>query len=114
MDPLEPTATIDGSVVRVSLGGVLVGTGRFIGPRIGDYDGELLGPTAEAHEAMLSALAARLLAQGKEELAAMQKEAYDDDGVDVSLIRWMLGLTPRERLRALDDHGRSLARIRGV
>ncbi len=30
-------------------------------------------------------------------------EAYSEDGVDVSLIRWMLGLSPMERLEAAQD-----------
>lgn len=114
MGTLGASGIVDGSFVRIFLGGILVGTGRFIGPHIGDYEGQPLGETQQAHEAALSALAQRLLAQGKEELAAMQREAYDGDGVDVSLIRWMLSLTPRERLRALDDHSRSLARLLGA
>jgi hypothetical protein len=28
---------------------------------------------------------------------------YSDDGVDLSLIRWMLSLTPHQRLRFLED-----------
>ncbi len=34
------------------------------------------------------------------------------DGVDVTLIRWMLSLTPRERLRVLQGNVRSLGRLR--
>ncbi len=30
-------------------------------------------------------------------------EAYSADGVDVSLIQWMLGLSPMERLQAAQD-----------
>ncbi len=30
-------------------------------------------------------------------------EAYSKEGVDVSLIRWMLGLSPKERLEAAQD-----------
>ena len=30
-------------------------------------------------------------------------EAYSEDGVDVSLIRWMLELDPKERLEAAQD-----------
>jgi hypothetical protein len=104
-------ATIDGDVVRVLLGASLKGTGRFADGCIEHYDGAPLGETPEAHEAALACLAARLLEQAREELAAMQRDAYDEDGVDVSLIRWMLSLTPRERLRAVDDHSRSLARM---
>ncbi len=30
-------------------------------------------------------------------------DAYSEDGVDVSLIQWMLGLSPKERLDAAQD-----------
>lgn len=39
-------------------------------------------------------------------VSSMQGSAmfpYASDGVDVSLIRWMLSLTPRERLQTLQD-----------
>lgn len=113
MAALGYSAAVDGGVVRIFAGGAPAGAGRFLGTRFVDYEGKALGETPEAHEAALSDLAERLLAQAREELAAMQREAYDEDGVDLSLIRWMLSLSPRERLRALDDHGRSLARVLG-
>jgi hypothetical protein len=31
-------------------------------------------------------------------------DPYDERGVDRSLIRWMLSLTPTERLRVLQEH----------
>ena len=34
------------------------------------------------------------------------------DGVDLTLIRWMLSLTPAQRLRALQDNARSIMRLR--
>jgi hypothetical protein len=34
------------------------------------------------------------------------------DGVDLTLIRWMLSLTPAQRLRALEDNVRSIMRLR--
>lgn len=46
---------------------------------------------------------------------------YNDEGVDLTLIRWMLSLTPAERLQTLEDsirsirwlcHGRSIASLR--
>lgn len=36
---------------------------------------------------------------------------YSDDGVDVTLIRWMLSLTPSERLQVLQQNVQSLARL---
>ncbi len=37
---------------------------------------------------------------------------YSEDGVDLTLIRWMLSLTPLERLKVLDQHNQALARLR--
>jgi hypothetical protein len=31
------------------------------------------------------------------------EDAYSEDGADLTLIRWMLSLTPSERLQVLDD-----------
>ena len=38
--------------------------------------------------------------------------AYSSDGVDVTLIRWMLSLTPTERLACLQDFVDTCARLR--
>src|SRR5262245_17634729 len=38
--------------------------------------------------------------------------AYAEDGVDLSLIHWMLSLTPTERLRSLERHVHMLHRLR--
>lgn len=35
-----------------------------------------------------------------------------EDGVDLTLIRWMLSLTPDERLRVLQDNIASLMKLR--
>ena len=39
---------------------------------------------------------------------------YSSDGVDLTLIRWMLSLTPRERLEVLQASAGSLERLRQV
>ena len=39
--------------------------------------------------------------------------AYSEDGVDLTLIRWMLSLTPTERLEVLQEHLWSVMRLRG-
>jgi len=39
--------------------------------------------------------------------------AYSEDGVDLTLIRWMLSLTPTERLEALQEHLWGVMRLRG-
>lgn len=38
----------------------------------------------------------------------------DDDGVDETLIHWMLSLTPAERLRALQRHVNAVRRLRAA
>ena len=37
---------------------------------------------------------------------------YSEDGVDLSLIRWMLSLTPEERLRFAQQHVNRILKIR--
>jgi hypothetical protein len=37
---------------------------------------------------------------------------HSRDGVDLTLIRWMLSLTPRERLRVLQQNVRSILKLR--
>jgi len=42
----------------------------------------------------------------------LDRDPSTDDGVDVTLIRWMLRLTPAERLQVLQDSVDSLIRLR--
>ena len=37
---------------------------------------------------------------------------YSEDGIDLSLVRWMLSLTPAARLRFLDEHIHAIEAIR--
>ena len=39
---------------------------------------------------------------------------YSDDGVDLTLIRWMLSPTPAERLQYLQNHVNEILAIRGL
>jgi hypothetical protein len=43
---------------------------------------------------------------------AHAEPAYSEDGIDLTLIRWMLSLTPAERLEVLQGFADSLAEIR--
>jgi len=40
-------------------------------------------------------------------------KTYTNDGVDLSLIRWMLSMTPTQRLQTLQNNIRSVMRLRG-
>jgi hypothetical protein len=39
---------------------------------------------------------------------------HSDDGVDLTLIRWMLSLTPAERLQVLQDNVNAILKIRNA
>ena len=41
-----------------------------------------------------------------------KEETHSQDGVDLTLIRWMLSLTPAERLQVLQQSVQSLLRLR--
>ena len=40
--------------------------------------------------------------------------AFSEDGVDLTLIRWMLSLSPADRLAVLQANVRSILRLRNV
>jgi hypothetical protein len=51
--------------------------------------------------------------ESSEDLSSSIKEPeYSEDGVDLTLIRWMLSMTPTERLHVLQEAVRSLTRLR--
>ncbi len=41
-----------------------------------------------------------------------EKPSHSEDGVDLTLIRWMLSLTPAERLEVLQQHIWAIASLR--
>jgi hypothetical protein len=43
--------------------------------------------------------------------AQNEQQPYSEDGVDLTLIRWMLSMTPAERLKVLQENVQSLARL---
>ena len=45
--------------------------------------------------------------------ASVKGPLYSESGVDVTLIRWMLSLTPAERLQILQQTIRSILRLKG-
>ena len=45
--------------------------------------------------------------------APAEEQTHSEDGVDLTLIRWMLSLTPAERLDVLQNNARSILRLRG-
>ena len=58
-------------------------------------------------------MAKRTAAKRRGRKAPPVNPAYSEEGVDLTLIRWMLLLTPAERLDVLQQHVRSVMRLRG-
>jgi len=48
------------------------------------------------------------------DLSPESDRLYSEDGVDLSLIRWMLSMTPTERLQTLQQNIRSIMRLRNA
>jgi hypothetical protein len=48
----------------------------------------------------------------QEDFLARTEPTHSEDGVDLTLIRWMLSLSPAERLEALQGTMRSIERLR--
>jgi hypothetical protein len=44
---------------------------------------------------------------------AQDEPTYSKDGVDLTIIRWMLSMTPTERLQTLQQNVRSIMRLCG-
>ena len=42
------------------------------------------------------------------------RPTHSEDGVDLTLIRWMLSLTPAERLEVLRQHNQSIVSLRNA
>lgn len=80
---------------------MLVATGRWTGNTIEGCPAWLT-----ALEGVLANLEVGLIEEERASLALVEastRNAYNEEGVDVSLIDWMLGLSPLERLAVLQD-----------
>jgi hypothetical protein len=47
-----------------------------------------------------------------DDVSSPQLPTHSEDGVDLTLIRWMLSLTPVERLETLQQHVNAMLKIR--
>ena len=95
------TTRLHGSTVEILDDGQIVGRGRWTGRRIEDCPARLADDAA-ASEALYERLEEALAAEVNAALAAMPT-SFDQDGVDMSLLDWMLELTPTQRLRTLQS-----------
>lgn len=54
-----------------------------------------------------------MAANSREAGSNREDATYSQDGVDLTLVRWMLSLTPLERLETLQRTVQSILRLRG-
>jgi len=61
---------------------------------------------------MKTILAPRALSYGEMQPEPVQPE-FDENGVDLTLIRWMMDMTPAERLATLQSFANAVLKARG-
>jgi hypothetical protein len=109
------TVAVDRRHVMVFREDVMVSEGRWTGRRIEDLSAPLVPPkpyedaAARAarlaeEDAIVAALSREIAAEEAAAVAAIEAGAYDASGVDLTLIDWLLRMTPRERLDVLEGY----------
>jgi hypothetical protein len=83
---------------------VLVSRGRWTGSRIEALSAPLLPEAPEEEAAILAALSKDLAEEERARVAALAAGAGGPEGVDLTLIDWLLHLKPRERLDVLEGY----------
>lgn len=104
MAPRPYNITVDRHQALVFRDNVLVGKGRWTGTTIEDVSPPLLPGAPDEEAALLASLGQTLAREEAEAVAALHANAYNADGIDLTLIEWILGLTPRERFDVLESY----------
>ncbi len=94
--------TVDRHQVFLFRDHVLVGTGRWTGTTIEELNPPLLSDSPERTAALLTSLAEALAQEEAVAVAEINANAYDANGIDLTLIEWILRMTPRERFDMLE------------
>ncbi|MEO7327025.1 MAG: hypothetical protein ABI193_00500 [Minicystis sp.] len=104
MEPRPYRVTVDRHQVLVFREDQLVGKGRWTGAVIEGVEPPLL-PDAPAEEAaLLASLGQAVAAEEAAAVAAINANACNAEGVDLTLIDWILRMTPRERFDVLESY----------
>jgi hypothetical protein len=104
MDPRPYSVTVDRTQALVFREHVLVSRGRWTGSSIENLTDPLVPGAPEEEAAILAALAKDLAEEERARVAALAASACDAEGIDLTLIDWLLHLTPRERLDVLEGY----------
>jgi len=94
--------TVDRHQVFLFRDQVLVGKGRWTGTTIEELDPPLLSDSPSEDAALLASLAEALAQEEAAAIAEINANAYDANGIDLTLIEWILRMTPRERFDMLE------------
>ncbi len=94
--------TVDRHQVLVYRDDVVVGTGRWTGTIIEDFSPPLALDEDADSSIVLADLARALLKDEYAAISALNANARNDEGVDLTLIDWILAMSPRERFSVLE------------
>jgi len=98
-----------GDRISIREDGRVVASGRWSGGHIVDRSGTIGHGSLSDWET----LEGELREESEAQIRRAADLAYDERGVDVTQIDWMLSLSPLERLHVLDAQRRSIARLVG-
>lgn len=102
---LQPyRVTVDRHQVLVFRDELLVGKGRWTGRAIEDLSPPLMPDAPGEEAALLASLGQALAEEEAAALASLNAGACNAEGVDLTLIDWILRMTPRERFDVLESY----------
>lgn len=106
----ELTVLVHGRRVEVRWERELVATALWDGARLRERVGTLAAAgLPQDHKRLWDEMAVAIAKDEREALAQSASCAYDGQGVDLTLIDWMLGMPPTDRLHLLERHAAGLA-----
>jgi len=95
-----------GDRIQVARAGTVIASARWWEGDLSEKAGALTSSGDDA--ALWEAIRSALRREEDEIVSAAEGRACDARGVDIGQVDWMLSLTPRERLSALETHLRGL------
>jgi hypothetical protein len=104
MEPRAYNVTVDRHQVLVFRDNVLVGRGRWTGAAIEGVEPPLLPDAPGEEAAILASLGQEIAREEAAAVAALHANAYNSDGIDLTLIDWILRMSPRERFDVLESY----------
>lgn len=104
MAPTPYSARVDRRQVLIFRDGAVVGRGRWTGVAIEGLNPPLLPDAPMEEAAILASLGESLAREEAQAIASLHANACNSEGVDLTLIDWILRMAPRERFDVLESY----------